>query len=63
MANSKPYKRPGVKRNITASNTATVLRTAPIWVITQQAVVIPCWHFGTTYWSTWFLFDRASSIR
>jgi len=42
MASSKPYGRPGVKRNITASNILYVFRTVPIWVITQQAAVIPC---------------------
>jgi hypothetical protein len=27
------------------------LRTVFFWVITQQEMVIPCGHFGTTFWS------------
>jgi len=26
-------------------------RTALLWVIMQQLVLISYWHFGTTYWS------------
>jgi len=28
-----------------------ILRSALSWDVMQRTVVIPYWHFGTTYWS------------